>query len=124
MRALMIACALALALPTAGCAQLPDWLPRNDRGVLEGQKLDEQALGLAYAGATLANIAIANLPPGVLTRDQLLEVKRLKGVVDKGLPAAQAAYDAGDAKTYREKIAAVRVAIDRITALVPKEPAR
>lgn len=122
MNRLLLACALALAIPTAGCAALPDWFPRNDRGALEQTKLDEKGLWAAKASVYGAYAAAeAAVDSGLLKGAQAGQVKTYLETADKALAVADDAYKAGSAKTYADKIAAVRDAVGSAFALIPQK---
>lgn len=113
--ALPILIALSACSPLAGCDTIGKLA--GPAPIAQGQKLDEQALGLGYASGTAVNILITRTAP-FMTPAQAVQVKALKADMDAGLAAAQAAYNLGDASGYSAKIAGVHAVIDKINTLI------
>lgn len=96
-----------LASGCSGCSTVSAALS-NDHAVLQGQKIDEQAMGSVDALGSSANVLIeAAAKSGLATRDQLLLAKDIRAKMDAAHDAAYAAYTAGDAVTFSAKLAAV-----------------
>jgi hypothetical protein len=73
-----------------------------------GHKIDEQAMGAVDTLGTSANYIItAAARSDALSRDQLLKAQQLRRDIDAAHAAAYAAYKAGDAKAFNDKMAAV-----------------
>jgi hypothetical protein len=113
-RLLTVGAMVALALVCAGCSgctstiQAAAGAATSGKGVLSGQKIDEQAMGGVYALASSANLLIAAAAnSGLASRDQLLAAKQIGHDIDAGVLVARAAYDAGDAASFNAKVAAL-----------------
>lgn len=127
MRLLSIAALAAVAILSAGCSgcSTVEKAISNDHAVLEGQKIDEQAMGAVDALGITANTLIkaaadlrdpaTGLP--VATRAQLLQLQSIRKDLDAAHDAAKAAYDIGDAKTFRERLQALTTLSNRAAAL-------
>jgi hypothetical protein len=111
-----------LALPLAGCGpsgcSTISALASNDKGVLQGQKLDEQVMGGVDALGTSANVLLeAAAKSGAATRKQLLAAQKIRREMDLAHSAAFRAYQAGDAVTFKDRLAAVTDLNKQATAL-------
>lgn len=124
MKRWMIAAAVAVAaLSMAACNGLGGVLA-PDRGALEQTVLDEKAMIIAEVSIQGVNLtAEAALDAGLLKPGS----PRATGIADglddakAALDLARAAYDAGDAKAYGDKIAAIQRLVAAAWALTPKK---
>lgn len=124
MRILSAGALAALALMTAGCSGCAVLNP--NQGVLSATLTDEKALYAAEAAFYGANAAAeAAVDNKLLTPGSVLAVQVADGLAkaNDALKAARAAYRAGDAKTYSDKLAAVQGFVVAAWALIPKKEA-
>lgn len=121
MKLLSLAALVAVAMLSAscsGCAPIQAAIS-SDHAVLEGQKVDEQALGAVDALGSSANILLKEAAEsGLASRDQLLMAQSIRKDMDVAHDAARAAYDAGDAQTFAARLAAVTRLNNRAQALL------
>lgn len=80
-------------------------------------RLDEQALGTAYAAATLANYTIAATAP-TMSREKALKAQALKERYTTAIRKAETAKAIGDALGYRANIADATKAFNAVSVLV------
>lgn len=126
MRILSAAALVAVAIMTAGCSGCSTiTAATSGHGVLSGQKMDEQVMGGVDALGSAANALIeaaaklrdpATGKP-VASREQLLLAQSIRKDMDAAHAAAKAAYDAGDAASFQDKLAAINELSRRATAL-------
>ena len=109
----------------SGCSSLDIGGVRNDRGVFEGQVVDEKALYAAEAAFFGANTAAeAAVDNGLLKggSPQALQVADYLAKAHDALKAARAAYQVGEARSYADKLASVQTFVGAAWALLPAKP--
>lgn len=124
MRLLNVGALAALALMTAGCSGCAVLNPTQ--GVLSATLTDEKALYAAEAAFYGANAAAeAAVDSKLLVKGSPEAVKVADGLAmaHDALGAARAAYKAGDARTYSDKLAAVQGFVATAWKLIPKKEA-
>lgn len=115
--ALALAFVAAVALTGAGCSGCSILSTVANPAPIAGKTtIDEKALGLAYTGATAANILIAHAAP-LATVAQAQQLKKFKADYDLAIGGAEKAKALGDAAGYAAKIAAAKVAFDQVNAI-------
>lgn len=125
MKRILLPLALALALPLAACES---GLLSNDKSVsevaLQGhQQIDEQALGVVYAAATLANLSITAAAPS-MTVDQAKQAVAIKARYTAAVKVAEQAKATGDARTYAAKIKEATGLFNQVSALITAAAAK
>lgn len=110
---------VAVALMASACES---GLLSNDKSVsevaLQGhQQIDEQALGVVYAAATLANLSITAAAPS-MTVDQAKQAFAIKAKYTAAVKIAERAKATGDAKTYTAKIREATGLFNQVSSLI------
>ncbi len=115
--ALALSILAAVAMTGAGCSGCAPLSAIVSPAPLAGKTLiDEKALGVAYSAATGANILITHLAP-LATREQALQLKKLKADYDLAISGAEKAKAVGDAAGYGAKIVAAQRAFDQFNII-------
>lgn len=125
MKLLALAALAAIAVMGAGCSgcstvEKAVSAVTSDQAVLGSTTLDEKALYDAEAGFYGISVALeAAVDGGYLKGQNAALAAAAYEDAHKALLAARAAYAAGDAKTFTEKIAAGRALVASVWALAP-----
>lgn len=110
----------AVALLSSGCSgcTTPAVLS-NDHAVLQGQKVDEQAMGAVYALATAANTGIiVGSKAGLIDPATAAKIQPLKKKMGEIVAATETAYAAGNAVTFSARLKDASDLSNQISALV------
>lgn len=123
LRSIAIAGALTLAALSGAACSGCTYLDPN-HSVTENTKLDEQALWSVQAGFFGAQTAAeASVDAGLLKTGsrEAVQVADILAQLKDASVLAQAAYAAGDAKTYAAKISTAQGLIAAVWPLIPKK---
>lgn len=107
-----------------GCSSILGKAASPNESVLGDTLVDDKALYAAEAAFYGANTAAeAAVDSGLLVKGSptALQVKSGLQTAHTALPAARAAYKAGDAKTYGDKVAAVQATVAEAWKLIPRK---
>ena len=120
MKLFHVSALVALSLFTAGCNSgcAPIQAAVSGKPLAGGTAIDEKAMGAVDAlGISTNHLLTAAAKSGKLSRAQLLQAQEIRRNMDLAHDAALAAYKAGDAATFSDKMGAVNELARRATAL-------